>query len=111
MFHHSTNTALFLSVLIATLIFSLSLAGIAAAQDNTSLGTGALFSNTTGEDNSASGLNALFNNTTGTDNTAIGAGADVSGGDLTNATAIGAAARVDASDKIRLGNGAVTVIG
>jgi hypothetical protein len=47
MFHHSTNTALFLSVLIATLIFSLSLAGIAAAQDNTSLGTGALFSNTT----------------------------------------------------------------
>jgi hypothetical protein len=32
-------------------------------------------------------------------------------GDLTNATAIGPAARVDASDKIRLGNGAVTVIG
>ena len=36
------------SVLIATLIFSLSLAGVAAAQGNTSLGTGALQKNTTG---------------------------------------------------------------
>ena len=43
MFRHSTNTASFLSVVIAVLMFSLSLAGVAAAQqDNTSLGTGAL---------------------------------------------------------------------
>jgi hypothetical protein len=46
MFNHSTNTASFFSVL-AALIFSLSLAGIAASQGNTSLGTGALQNNTT----------------------------------------------------------------
>jgi hypothetical protein len=42
MFSHSTNTASFFSVLFEALIFSLSLAGVAAAQDNTSLGIGAL---------------------------------------------------------------------
>jgi trimeric autotransporter adhesin len=167
MFSHSTNTASFFSVLIAALIFSLSLAGVAAAQGtgslaqgNTSLGTGALqnnttgdyntangfdalFSNTTGTSNTASGVNALFFNTTGDDNTAIavntlvnnstagentaigvnalffnttgsnntaiGDMANVSG-NLTNATAIGHLAFVNASNKIRLGNGAVTVI-
>ena len=41
MFSHSTNTASFFFILIAALIFSLALAGIAAAQTNTSLGTGA----------------------------------------------------------------------
>ena len=35
MFRHSTNTASFFSVLIAALIFSLSLAGVAAAQRTT----------------------------------------------------------------------------
>jgi hypothetical protein len=92
MFSHS-NTARFFSVLIAALIFSLSLAGVAAAQGNTSLGTGALSSNTTGIANTAIGLNA-----------------DVSAGNLTNATAIGANAIVNASNKIRLGNDNVTVI-
>ena len=43
MFSHSINTAL-----ITALIFSLSLAGAAAAQSNTSLGTGALQNNATG---------------------------------------------------------------
>src|SRR5207247_9058737 len=42
--------------------------------------------------------------------TAIGSYADVSAPDLSNATAIGAGAVVDASDKIRLGNSAVTVV-
>ena len=60
MFRHSTNTASFFSVLIAALIFSLSLAGVAAAQGNTSLGTGALASNTTGSFNTAIGVNALI---------------------------------------------------
>jgi hypothetical protein len=147
---HSIDTASFFSVLIAALIFSLSLAGVAAAQGtgslaqgNTSLGTGALqnnttgdyntangfdalFFNTTGDDNTAIGVNALFNNstagentaigvnalffnTTGSNNTAIGDMANVSG-NLTNATAIGHLAFVNASNKIRLGNGAVTVI-
>jgi trimeric autotransporter adhesin len=72
MFSHSTNTASFLSVLIAALIFSLSLAGVAAAQGNTSLGTGALQNNTTGSFNTAIGLSALFSNSTGSLNTANG---------------------------------------
>ncbi len=161
MFNHSTNTAWFFSVLMAALIFSLSLAGVAWAQGNTILGTGALqnnttgsfntaiglstlfsnstgslntangvnalvsnttgdfntasgvnalFSNTTGGFNTASGFQALFSNTTGSVNTAIGAAANVSFGNLTNATAIGAGATVNASNKIRLGNTAVTVI-
>ena len=59
MFSHS-NTASFFSVLIAALIFSLSLAGVAGAQGNTSLGAGALASNTTGQYNTASGFDALF---------------------------------------------------
>ena len=75
MFCHSTNTISFFCVLIADLIFSLSLAGIAAAQGNTSLGTGALQSNTTGSYNTASGVDALFSNTTGFDNTASGVNA------------------------------------
>jgi hypothetical protein len=51
--------------LVAAVIFSLSLAGVAASQGNTSLGTGALQNNTTGNFNTAIGLNALFSNTTG----------------------------------------------
>jgi Tfp pilus assembly protein PilV len=54
MIHHTTNTASFFSVLIAAFIFSLSLTGVAAAQGNTSLGTGALQNNTTGSFNTAS---------------------------------------------------------
>src|SRR5262249_50611516 len=53
MFRHSTNTASFFCVLIAGLIFLLSLAGVAAAQGNTKLGEGALASNTTVFDASA----------------------------------------------------------
>ena len=78
MFRHSTNTASFIPALMAALIFSLSLAGVAAAQTNTSLGTGALQNNTTGEANTAIGVDALFRNTTGSDNTALGNRADVS---------------------------------
>ena len=61
MFSHSISTASFFSILLATLIFSLALAGVAAGQDNTSLGTGALQSNTTGVNNTAiGGKCALF---------------------------------------------------
>ena len=42
MFSHSTNAASLFSVLMAALIFSLSLTGVSWAQGNTSLGTGAL---------------------------------------------------------------------
>jgi hypothetical protein len=60
--------------------------------------------------NTAIGGAALLSNTTGSVNTAIGIGADVSAGNLSNATAIGFGAVVNASNKIRLGNTAVTVI-
>src|SRR5262245_41107078 len=110
MFNDSTNTVSFFSILIAALIFSLSLAGVAWAQgNNTSLGTGAL-QNNTGSNNTAIGFSALFNNTRGSSNTAIGVAANVSDGNLNNATAIGAGAMVNASNKVRLGNTDVTVI-
>src|SRR5216684_1083347 len=92
--------------------------------ENTASGYGVLQSNTTGGGNTASGYwalhnnngsentaignEALFYNTTGSENTAIGFRADAS--NLFNATAIGARAVVNASNKIRLGNAAVTVI-
>ena len=51
-----------------------------------------------------------YPNKTGNYNTAIGAGADVSISNLTNATVIGFNATVNASNKVRLGNTAVTKI-
>ena len=66
MSRHSTNTASFFSSDTAALIFSLSLADVAWAQGNTSLGTSALQNNTTGSFNTATGLQALSSNTTGT---------------------------------------------
>ena len=73
MFRHSTNTASFLSVVIAVLMFSLSLAGVAAAQRQHQSGDRrASVNNTTGDLNTAIGVNALFSNTTGSFNTASG---------------------------------------
>jgi len=80
------------------------------ANYNAASGAHALRNNTTGTYNTASGLSALVSNTTGSNNTAIGSVANVSAGDLNNATAIGAGAIVDASNKIRLGNDAVTEV-
>ena len=77
---------------MATLIFSLSLSGVAWAQGNTSLGSGALQSNTTGINNTALGLNSLFSNTAGTLNTAIGRSALTDNTAGNNNTAIGASA-------------------
>src|SRR5262245_1130112 len=104
-----------------------SVADVAAAQGNTSLGINPLGTNTTdnfntangfhalvnnneGIQNTASGVNALPSNTTGGANTPSGNGANVTFGNLTIATAIGSNAFVDASNKIRLGSGLVTVI-
>jgi Chaperone of endosialidase len=95
---------------------------------NTAIGARAGQFNTTGGSNTIVGHMALRNNTTGANNTAIGTGAgDLSamnnnctflGKDanntttaaLTNSTAIGNGSRINASNKIRLGNTAVTVI-
>jgi hypothetical protein len=78
---------------------------------NTATGFQALQRNTTGFQNTAIGVGALSLNTAGSLNTAVGYGANVVGGaDLTNATAIGAYAQVVSSNRIRLGNTAVTII-
>jgi trimeric autotransporter adhesin len=114
MFGHSNNTASFFSVLIAALIFSFSLVGVAAAQSNISLGDGlrnnttgsnntasgigALVNNTTGSSNTASGARALFSNTEGVENTATGFNALYSNTTGTRNTAIGFAANVSAGD-------------
>ena len=90
--------------------------GVSALQNNTTGGSNtasglnALRNNATGGSNTASGVSALSSNIFGSSNTALGAGADVSLGNLTNATAIGAGAVANASNKIRLGNTAVTAI-
>jgi hypothetical protein len=73
-------------------------------------GQAALFRNTTGYNNTATGYTALYYNITGFNNTAIGYNADVASDNLTNATAVGANASVNASNKIQLGNGAVTAV-
>ncbi len=77
---------------------------------NTGIGWGALLNNISGTNNAAIGVRALQTNSGGGNNTGLGTLADVSTGGLTNATAIGFQAIVNASNKIRLGNSAVTVI-
>jgi hypothetical protein len=73
MFSYSTNRAAFFAVLIGVLIFSLSMAKVAAGQQsNTILGIGAFQSNTTGIFNTAIGFDTLQRNNTGRFNTAVG---------------------------------------
>lgn len=94
---------------------------------NTAIGRTAMTANTTGNNNVGLGLNALFNLISGSGNVAVGIGtmnsvitgsnntvigfqADVNGSALTNATGIGFQASVNTSNKVRIGNTAVTVI-
>jgi hypothetical protein len=93
-----------------TAVGRLALWGNSSGEENTAIGISALQFNSTGYNNTACGRQTLLSNSTGNCNTAIGSGADVSSGALTNATAVGCGAVVNASNKIRLGNGAVTVI-
>lgn len=96
--------------------------------DNTANGQGALLSNTTGSYNTALGTGALRNGQTGLYNTAVGAytlqplivGARnttigafanvLTGANTINAMALGYGAFADASNKVRIGNAAVTRI-
>ncbi|HEU4609803.1 MAG TPA: tail fiber domain-containing protein, partial [Chitinophagaceae bacterium] len=64
----------------------------------------------TGVNNTGYGYGALLNNVTGFQNTGLGMYADVTAGNLRNATAIGSGAKVNASNKVRIGNAAVTKI-
>ncbi len=77
---------------------------------NTAAGVQALRSNTDGFYNTAIGYNTLFFNTGGVFNTALGANADALTGDLFNTTSLGYSASVNISNKVRIGNTAVTVI-
>lgn len=77
---------------------------------NTATGYAALLSSTSGNSNSAFGKSAGTGNVSGSENTAIGFNADFSAGNLNNATAIGSSATVNASNKVRIGSTAVTVI-
>jgi len=81
-----------------------------SGNNNLAVGGQSLQDNITGSQNTACGVSALISNTTGDNNTAIGYGANVASGSFTNSTAIGYSALVNASDKIRLGNEAVSVI-
>ena len=76
---------------------------------NTAIGSYTLYRNKLGSYNTAIGYGALSSNGTGACNTAVGWGAN---GDstTTNGTAIGFYAYVNASNKVRIGNSAVTVI-
>ena len=78
--------------------------------NNTAMGTNSLQNNTSGSNNISIGDSSMQQNTTGSFNTVVGNQADVSTGNLSNATAIGNGAIVDASNKVRIGNSAVTVI-
>lgn len=78
--------------------------------ENTAIGYNPLISNTTGDNNTAIGYNAGNYNKTGNNNTFLGNNADASATGLTNATAIGYNATVTSSNKVRIGNGSVTVI-
>lgn len=84
--------------------------GVNNANHNTAMGTKAL-QNATGGENTSIGAFALSSQTNGGGNTAIGYAANVPvGSSITNSTAIGYQALVDASNKIRLGNGGVTLV-
>jgi hypothetical protein len=76
---------------------------------NTAQGFESLFGNQ-GNFNTAIGASAMRGNGEGSYNTAVGYEANVASFSLSNAMAIGAGAVVDASNKVRIGNSAVTVI-
>lgn len=83
---------------------------------NTAIGYHTLYENTTGYFNTSLGYLAgtgggsVVGNTTGFNNTYLGANSGPTANNFSNATAIGAGTTVNASNKIRLGNAAVTVI-
>ena len=77
---------------------------------NTAIGLFALDNNFDGKENVGVGAAALSTNVSGNKNSALGNYADVTAANLTNATAIGFEAKVDASNRIQLGNTAVTLV-
>jgi hypothetical protein len=88
-----------------------SLSSTTTGSQNTAVGSFSLKFHTVGWGNTAVGNMSGDTITTGSNNTFLGDGADATVNNLTNATAIGSQASVDASNKVRIGNGSVTVIG
>lgn len=80
-----------------------------AGANNTASGASSLYFNN-GSGNTAMGSAALLTNITGDNNTAMGNAANVSLSTLSNATAIGNGAMVNLSNKVRLGNTAVSIV-
>lgn len=78
--------------------------------ENIGIGHNTLNTNTTGSNNIAIGTYALNNNITGSNNVFIGDDADATVTGLTNAIAIGSGVEIGVSNKIRLGNTAITVV-
>jgi hypothetical protein len=78
--------------------------------ENVAVGATTLYFNISGKWNTGVGSGAMEYNSTGSSNTGIGGFAGVSTGGLSNATAVGFGATVNASNKVRIGNSAVTVI-
>jgi len=78
---------------------------------NAATGYQALYSNTTGDDNAAIGGTALYANITGTKRTAIGYSANSVGTAYNNSTGVGYNADPTASNRVHIGNTAVTWIG
>ncbi len=76
---------------------------------NTAIGHAALLKNI-GNSNTAVGYLAMVSMFNGISNTGLGARTDVTNGSFSNATAVGYEAIVNASNKVRIGNAAVTVI-
>jgi trimeric autotransporter adhesin len=77
---------------------------------NTSMGFKSLKDNTTGNRNTALGNHAGSINKTGSFNTYLGDSTDATADSFSNSTAIGYFTRVNASNKVRIGNSAITVI-
>ena len=93
-------------------VFTGSYAGNANVDGSNNVFSGnyAGYQSASGSSNAFVGAYSGFQNVTGSNNTALGSNSDFSATNLTNATVIGFGATVNASNKIRLGNAAVTVI-
>jgi len=78
---------------------------------NTFLGENAGKANSSGDNNTFIGQNAASTSETGDNNTALGAAITFSSTGLVNSTALGYATVMDASNKVMVGNNAVTAIG
>lgn len=81
-----------------------------SGDSNTTVGASSNPRTRTGNLNTVIGSRAFTVNVDGSGNTAVGAESNTGSSSLNNATAIGFQTTVDASNKVRIGNSAVTVI-